>query len=120
MYASPWMFERPFGAMCGLRGGSGANTGAGLAGLPMKAGSEFGPSGIGIANAEGAVAVAATRTPAIHAAVRIRRAPPTAPPGPERRLPARDVGVRATRCARSHRPEQVGASRVAQHALVAR
>src|SRR3954469_9065243 len=67
MYASSWMLERPFGAMCGWRGGSGAKIGLAAAGLPTKAGSEFGPSGIGFAAKAGvakAMAADAARTTA--------------------------------------------------------
>ena len=59
MKASLWMFERAFGAMNGWRGGSGANTGAGVAGLPSNAGSEFGPSGMGWAASAGAARTSA-------------------------------------------------------------
>src|SRR3954447_13008467 len=54
------MFDRALGAMYGWRGGSGAVTGAGVAGAPVNAGSapEPGPWGIGMAAAAAGAAAA--------------------------------------------------------------
>src|SRR6186997_1599257 len=92
--------------MCGCLGGSGAKTGDGVDGLPMNAGSELGPSGMGCAaNAPGAPAKARVAVAAISAAAS------------KRRIRMRE-GCPLARCAT--RLEQVGASRVAEHLLVAR
>src|SRR5436190_10356068 len=73
------MLERPFGAIYGWRGGSGANKGDGFAGLPTKEGRELGPSGIGTANAPGATAKA-MHAAAMNTTIRMgRECPGTAP-----------------------------------------
>src|SRR6185503_16643168 len=89
MYASSWMLLRPFAAMKGCRGGSGAEIGLGWAGAPMNAGGGFacGLSGIG----SGATAAVAPDGPARATSAKakiVRRSLKTTLPRPGDRLTA--------------------------------
>src|SRR3954453_22818023 len=101
MNASSWMFEWPFGAMNGFRGGSGAYTGDGFAGLPMNAGSEFGLSGIGVAADATPAHPRTQNAPAIQPRTKRLLASPSAP---RRAASGRNAGRWAPRAAPAAAP----------------